>query len=387
MTHRHKRKKMYRARDHESRQRKRRVWLLIAALFGVITLTIENAHSESIPHPKLPELFVVLEPLRAHVQQQIVQRIRLQSPDPFDALVIDIGEPADADIIGLQTPRIRHFEAWGNRGFVWETARAIIPTRSGTFDMPAIRISGHVSRADGSRSPFVRQWPARTVTIEPPAVDMQNDPWLVASEVTMTEDWSAQPPALRTGDIARRTIDVVVTGIDGSRLPDLVMPVSQGITVLPGAVERSTEVTDDGLIGRLRQQFDVRIETEGVTDISPVQLAWWHADENRLQRTAVRAWRIEPLASNALERAELRIREAASDRARAQRYLAMMLFVALVLSVAGLRFVLRRDRAQQRFGRLLRHAADALLGPRVHLPLLSAEVSAPDTDQRRSKFA
>ncbi len=333
--------------------------------------------------PTFPELFVYVDTSQTHVQQQVVQRIRLQSPDPFDALTVQLGIIADAEVIELQRPSARRFEAWGTRGYVWESTRAIFPEKSGELMLPAISAKGRILRSDGSRTDFDLTEPAHILRVAPRETSMRDDPWLVAKAVEMSERWSPEPTLLKTGDIARRTIEVTVNGVNAERIPDLVMPVSSGISVLPGDVSRDTRMGEQGLIGRMIQHFDVRIETDSVTDISPVQLAWWDAAADRVRRASVRAWRIEPLVSDALALAERLINDAAIERTRARRNLALLALatiggIALILMVS-----LRRGGPGSRLHALGARSADLLFGPRVDLPAIDREIRLPGDDQRR----
>ncbi len=320
-----------------------------------------------------PTLFVMLNPEQAHVQQQIVQRIRLQSPDPFDALDVDAGTVEGADMMTLQTPSTRAFEAWGARGWVYETTRAFFAQHSGKITIPAVTIQGRIQKSNGTRVAFKLHEPAHELAIKPPEPGIGGESWLVATEVNMSERWSIEPSRLHAGDITQRTIEIVATGVSAEHIPTPSMPVSQGIMVLNGPIERKTQVTDDGLIGRLTRVFDVRVATEEITDISPIQIPWWNTQLGRLQRATVKAWRIEPLPADVDALADRLITQAAQTQERARRTL-QSFALALVLALLLIGSLVWRIRGRGGYvDRAMTRISDLLLGERIELPSIEQE--------------
>ncbi|MGB7298619.1 MAG: hypothetical protein WBD34_04820 [Burkholderiaceae bacterium] len=317
---------------------------------------------------RIPLLTVTLSPQVVRVQQQLVQSIRLESNFPFQSMRVDFGEPADAEIVELQAAGTREFKTWANAGWVYEASRAFFPARSGQLTVPAVHITGETLLPSGVRQAFdVRSEPVQ-LEVGTPTLDMTGEPWLVGDQVTITERWSVLPDLLRAGEIAIRTIEVRAEGVTGQHIGDLKMPVSLGLQVLPGRVSRRTEITSGTAIGFLSQDFEIRVLNDTKTDISPVQIAWWDARENRKRRSAVRAYRVEPLPADVQAIVAQIIGDEHAKRLRSARTLMWLIVggatMLSFLSVLLLLFAPVRRVVTRQIGAL----ADFLFGPSQSLP-------------------
>ncbi len=316
-----------------------------------------------------PELTVLLgNQKQARIHQQIIQHIRIESAYPFDTLRVDSGKIHGAEIVELHTPTTRPFESWGVEGFVYETSRAIFPLHAGTLDIPAVKAKGEVTDDKGNRQSFEQAVGAQQIAVEGPAVEMVNEPWLVASEVTLTEQWSTDPHQLKAGEVAQRTITAKVVGALAEMISPLTMRTGTGIQVLPGPVTRRNEVSDRGVTAIMTQQFDVRIASEQLSDIPPVQLSWWHDQKQTVSRNSVRGWRIEPVLPEpgSLVNDLLQQAEQGRDRGRA---LLVLLVVPLLLLILIVRLIAwHRPHWSVRLLKAGEFVADKLFGPVTALP-------------------
>ncbi len=346
--------------------------MLVLVLAPPLPAGAQNLHHEL----GAPELTVLVTPVEPWLQQQVVQSIRLESALPFDALEVHLGDVEGAEIVELVRPSVREFESWGVRGHVYETSRAIFPTRSGPLRLPAVHIVGATSDRSGRVEPFERRGEPVALEVRPRAGDLDERDWLVASAVTMSEQWSTPPAALRTGQIATRTLRVRAAGVAGEHIPPLTMPVSQGIEVAAHEPVRRTEITDIGLVGYLEQTFDVRVATAQTTDISGIYLPWWHGAAGTAQRATARAYRIEPLPADVEGMVKNLLAEARVRHESRQRELLHGLYGVAGLLVLLLVLARLPGRAGRAIRRGLGTVADAAIGRRDELP----DIGYPDTE-------
>lgn len=295
-----------------------------------------------------PELTVRLTPTQAHVQQQIVQTVRLISSHPFEALDLDLPPVPGADEITLIKRRVSRSKTYGFDGYVYETARALFPRTSGSLTVPRVTIRGAVALSADEEAEFVRQTRDTLVTVSARPPTHSAPYWLVANAVEISDEWSAPVDSLRIGDSVRRTIHVLVNGVTGEHLPDLVHRAGHLITLAAGS-KRRTEITRDGVIGHLTQSFDIAFTTENPVDLAPVVIDWWDAGTSQSRRTILAAKRIEPLPRdvNALVAEQMRNAEQRRD---ASRQIRLGLIAVLVMMLVGviIGFLVRRDRAYVR---------------------------------------
>jgi hypothetical protein len=280
-----------------------------------------------------PELTLRPMPERALVQQQIIQHIQLISLHPFNSLNLDLPAVPGADLIPLLKPRVRHFLSYGVEGYAYETTRAIIPLSSGPLSIPTVGIVGSIIRRD-QEVLFQRQGEALIIDVAPIPEGINPSEWLVATEVTSSTAWSKPPTEVRVGDTLRRTVELVVTGVNGERIPLLKLDTAAGVGVLPGPVQRSTRTTPTGLSGTLQQSFDSYISTEQPVVLPAITVNWWHSTRSVWQRLVLPAQRIEPLPRHPdrIVAEQMALAEIAQDQV--QQYLFKTRFISILLIMA-----------------------------------------------------
>ncbi|ETW98771.1 MAG: hypothetical protein ETSY1_17465 [Candidatus Entotheonella factor] len=309
-------------------------FLIILICFG-LSASLVFAQQTAIPNK--PTLTVSLEPRHVrdgvgYVQGQIVLRVQLVSPHPFDALQLDLPTIAEARILTLSPPQTREIHNYGLEGYLYETRLALFPEQSGVLSIPPISVTGAVAVGSGRKASFAEVNPEMVVTIKPidPAYDAPW--WLVADAVTMTEVWTPPPEELRVGDIVRRDLTATVYGVTAEHLPAIEQPIDSGYSVVGSETKIKTDLTPDGVIATVRQFWDLKVESEEVISISPIQLAFWDPAAGAMASASLPAKRIEPLPRDpAARRAKLM-----NDAIAAHRNRRIGLFAALSIPALGL---------------------------------------------------
>ena len=308
---------------------------IAASLFG--TAFAQAQDTQTVPDK--PELTVRIIPPEPYLQEQIVQTVRVVASDPFEELVLDLPPVEGADIITMQQPKTRKFATYGGEGYIYETRRAIFPKASGPLTIPPVRVSGSVAVSKDEREGFALRSEPVSLDIKPPPAEFKGSAWLVARRVEIEERWSKPLDDLRVGDHVTRTIEAMATGATGGHLPELEHGRSSGLTILPGQIERSTEVTANDIFGRISRSFELRIDTDQPINISPVRLVWWNTDIEIEWRTAAEAVRIEPLPRD-VERLVQDLMAEAKEAHTTGRYgvigIAATSLLALIAAVAWL---------------------------------------------------
>lgn len=269
--------------------------------------------------PEEPMLTVRLSPSDPYLQEEIVQIIRLIAPHPFEELVLDLPTVDGAEIITLQQPKSRKFETYGGEGYLYETSRAIFPKQSGELRIPPVRVSGSIGVSRNEKGAFALREDDKVLNVKPPSPSFSEDWWLAASDVTIEETWSKPLDTLRVGDRVTRSIEVTVDGATGAHLPELEQRRSNGLTILPGRSERTTEVSSKGVIGKISRSFEIRVDSDQPINISPVRVVWWNTTDEVEQRSAAPAVRLEPLPRDVEQLVSDTMAIAVTERDRSQR--------------------------------------------------------------------
>jgi len=264
-------------------------------LFIPLVAQLPVAAQDTQTVPDKPELSVRIIPPEPYLQEQIIQTVRVVTAHVFEELVLDLPPVEGADIVTLQQPKTRKFSTYGGRGYIYETKRAIFPKASGPLRIPPVRVSGSVGIGNDERESFALKSEQVLLDIKPPPAAFEGPAWLVARRVEIEEHWSKPLDELRVGDHVTRTIEAAVTGATGGHLPELEHGRSTGLTILPGLSERSTDITDNEVIGKISRTFELRIDTDQPINISPVRMVWWNTDTEIEWQSAAKSVRIEPL--------------------------------------------------------------------------------------------
>jgi hypothetical protein len=312
--------------------------LLLGLLIGVASMASGPgplaAQEDTVPDE--PTLTVRLSPSDPYLQEEIVQVVRLIAPHPFEELVLDLPPVDGAEIVTLQQPKSRKFETYGGEGFIFETSRAIFPRQSGELRIPPVRVSGSIGISRNEKKAFALREDETFLKVKPPPASYSEDWWLVASDVMIQETWSKPLETLRVGDRVTRLIEVNVTGATGAHLPDLEQRRSNGLTILPGRIERRTETSARGVIGKISRSFDIRIESDQPLNLAPIRVVWWNTEDETEKRTVASAVRLEPLPRDVEKLVADAMTEAAYERDISQRGI---LAIVLGLGVALLALV------------------------------------------------
>ena len=335
---------------------RRAVRAVIALTVAAIFSSDGAAQDSGDTVPEEPTLTVRITPPKPYLQEEIVQVIRVIAPHPFEELVLDLPPVEGAEMITLQQPKNRKFETYGGEGYIYETSRALFPKRSGPLIIPPVRISGSIGLGRDEKQPFALRSDETELEIRPPPSSFSEDWWLVARSVEIDEGWSRPLDDIRVGDRVTRRVTITVAGVTGEHLPELDQGPSNGLTVLPGRTERSTEITPAGVIGRISRTFDIRVDEDRPIDIRPVRMVWWNTSTEIERRSAAPAIRLEPLPRDVDALVSGLMAEAAEARSTSRRGVAVIAIGTLALLAAAAFWHLRTRRAVRREDRLLRQA-------------------------------
>lgn len=198
--------------------------------------------------------------------------------------------------------------------------------------IPTISVVGVVAVGSGRKESFAEANPERLVTIKPIDPNYDAPWWLVADAITMTEVWSLPPEELKVGDIVRRDVTVTAYGVTAEHLSAIEQPIDDGYAVVGSETTTKTDLSPNGTITTLRQFWDLRVESEEVISIGPIQLAFWDPEVRAMTAASLPAKRIEPLPRDAAARQAKLMHDAIT----AHRNRRIGLFAALSIPALGL---------------------------------------------------
>lgn len=274
-----------------------------------------------------------------YVQQQVPYTVRLYydesvqngdlaAPDPSDAVVEQLGE--DKRYTAMRD---------GHRYNVLERHYAISPEKSGRLHIPPATFRGRVQgerSAQGVDSPtqnlmerllrntpfandpffgkgggmsFSFGDPGRQVSVHGPAIDFEVRPrpvaaqgrWLPAEGISLHDSWQGNPPQLKVGEPATRTITIEARGLAASQIPNLALAAPANARLYPETPHNQSRTDGRTIFGESKQSVTYIPRGAGPLDIPPVDLAWWNTKSDTQSHTGLPALelRVAPGAASA----------------------------------------------------------------------------------------
>lgn len=329
---------------------------LILTMLTTVLLTLTGAAvAQQVAIPVTPQLRIIIEPnhvLRngAYVQGQVLLRILLVSPHPFSAINFAMPEIAGARVITLFAPKTRTIHLYDKIGYAYDTRLALFPEQSGTLIIPEITITGEVANEVGEREPFDLSNPTVEIPVHPINPALEDSWWMVADAVEISEDWTPEPEQFRVGDTVRRHVSLVAHGVSIEQLPHIEQYANQGYAVVGAWQDGKTDLTKNGLVARLEQTWDLRIQSGDAMYISPIEIHYWDPDADQPGVARLPSKRVEPLARDP-EAVRRTLVEAAMTAHQARRLGALVLFSipmgACLLLLAMALYTARLSRADR----------------------------------------
>lgn len=310
-----------------------------------------------------------------YVQAQVVLTLRLLHSVPLREAALGKLELADAvverlgDDVNFQVERNgKHYEGIERR-------YAVFPQRSGSLTIPPVLLTAkvpdkrvrNVDPADPFGDPFNLLQPLLSVRVRseeivlkvrPPPASAKGSAWLPASNLTLEETWSTEPPVLRVGEPVTRTLTLRAEGLTAAQLPVLEPGSSGGMKVYTDQPSLQTEAGQRGIVGTSQLKWAVVPAQPGKVTLPAVSVPWWDTNAGVLKTAALPARTLEVLAAtgdtpaaamnSTMELAEASSTDAGVPDTRLQPWqLASLGLAALWLATLGLWLrERRRARAQ-----------------------------------------
>lgn len=231
------------------------------------------------------DVFVESEPDDAapYVQQAVGWTVRLYSAVPLVSGQLDQPAPEGASLTQVGED-LRFERRVGGRDYsVVERHYLLVPDRSGVLEIPGAvfrgrGVSGFFGDLMGRGDRLQATALAQRIPVQPvPAQASQ--PWLPLHGLELR--YLATPSSARAGEAATLTVEAVVDGATGSQLPELALPVIDGVQVFPEPVQADERWVDGRPQVTLRRQFALVPSRAGAMKIPGAQWRWWDVDADQ----------------------------------------------------------------------------------------------------------
>jgi len=237
-----------------------------------------------------------VEPETPYIQQQVKYTLRLWrqshlqrgyflTPDIPDVLIL----PAPAS-----SPRTVMRD--GQEYELLEQTYFIFPQHSGEIRLPPPVFS--------SQDLFIKGKPL-LLTVKP-AINEKNMPsWVIATNMTLDQQWHFPDQALQIGQPIERTLVIRGEDITGAQLPRPGIQPIENISIQQQPAETRYDLTDERVHGTRIERFRYIPTQAGDYQLNDITLNWWNSPDNKQLKAVVRGRKIHinPASTIQTERA------------------------------------------------------------------------------------
>ena len=220
-----------------------------------------------------------------YVQEQVILTARLlRRVELNDANLTDPATDADAIIKRLGKDSTYQTLRGQKRYEVFERRYAVFPQTSGTMTIdPLVLTTQIVQSARSLFDPFRQSVKTRRVESNAIALDVQPIPagytgstWLPARRLSLRDDWSPDAAEITAGEPLTRTVFLWADGLNAGQLPEIAMPLPDGLKSYPDQAQTSEQQTEDGFTA-IRQRKYAIIASESAEIVFPaITVQWWN---------------------------------------------------------------------------------------------------------------
>ncbi|MFQ5658916.1 MAG: BatD family protein [Gammaproteobacteria bacterium] len=244
-------------------------------------------------------LEVEAKPLLPYVQSQVIYKVRLfRSVATSNA---SLSEPAPGNTNAAIIERIGQDKSYetrrmGKRFVVVERIYAIFPQTSGRIHIKPVVFQGQESRQGSffSFDPFGPQPRPVVLQSDPVILNVKAVPdtftgrnWLPATNLTLSEKWSREPPVFKVGEPVTRTVTLTAAGLTASQLPELPAWTTSDFKQYPDQPALSDNQTGFGIEGKRVEKTAIIPNKAGDYVLPAITIPWWNLKSDQMEYVTI----------------------------------------------------------------------------------------------------
>lgn len=218
----------------------------------------------------------------AHVQQEIIFTLRFY----HQGQLIDgnIRPPNFGSAISMKLRnQVNYQKQIGNRTYeVYEWSWAFFPQQSGEIIIPAQSFDGRMQYRGRIKMIKDRSKPIQIHVLPQVATYPQDQIWLPARRITLSEQWQ-NLTSIRVGDSVARQIQVRAEGLMASQLPDFQFDNQKGYHVYPGQTDNQNQKTDIGVQSAKTIEVAIVATASGEITFPKIEIPWWNTEKQQME--------------------------------------------------------------------------------------------------------
>ena len=136
--------------------------------------------------------------------------------------------------------------------------------------------------------PVAAQSPELVLDVKPRPAAARGD-WLPAEAIGLHDSWQDNPPNLKAGEPATRTITIRAKGLSASQIPALALAQPKNARVYAEAVDNQSRTDGQTIYGISTQKLTYIPDAQGTLELPAVNVAWWDVQADAARQATLPA--------------------------------------------------------------------------------------------------
>jgi len=218
---------------------------------------------------------------QAYVQQLLYYDVKIFFKGELQSGSLTQPEIAGAEVSQLGKDKDGSEIVNGERYQTITRRYTVIPQKSGQLSLSAPGFTGDmIDRSVNRYDYFARtkkvgaEGQPLTLDVQPVPADQQ--PWLPAELVTLTDEWSTAPDQLVQGEPVTRTITLTAVDLADHQLPDLQFESTDGVKIYPEQPQSRKVERNGRLVAQKVFRLALIADKAGALPQPAVRVKWWN---------------------------------------------------------------------------------------------------------------
>ncbi|WP_284243411.1 BatD family protein [Thalassotalea insulae] len=226
-----------------------------------------------------------------YVQQQITLTVKLHFAAELKRGSLTEPELEGANIIQIGKDKENETIINGRRYRVIERTYAISPQQSGQYTLKSPVFSGEIMMPSTRRNSFLSFGETKPVSVIGDEISLNIRPipanyqgvWLPSELLSIHQEWQPSAQEFKVGEPITRIITLTAAGLSEEQLPEIAMPMPEGLKVYPDQAELHTGINSGRLVSQKIRNFAIVANKPGSYQLPEISIPWWNTISNKLE--------------------------------------------------------------------------------------------------------
>ena len=153
----------------------------------------------------------------------------------------------------------------------------VFPYETGTLEIPALEIIATTPpEGDSKAQEITLRTQLQKIQVDAIPSSKDQEIWMVAKNVSFSENWDKPLDKLKVGDVVERKIILKANGTLPSFIEPLDIETPSGVSLYPSQPELNDSRTDEDVNGSRTEHYSYLFEQEGSIIIPEEVIIWWN---------------------------------------------------------------------------------------------------------------